>query len=290
MKILVTGSRGFLGSALVRHWKGRHELTLIRGRAGFAQAIAKAPDCDWVIHCGFEVSFRPNPASVERNMESGGAIARFVSAGKAKNLLFVSAAGVMGVSSGAQVRNEDFFGKTDPGFESYRNTAYIESKIRGEELFRSAKIPLTVVYPTTIFGAGMPPETLRSLLESRIAPPGGTSFLALGDFLRAVDILIQEPAEGERYILNGANLPFRDLFTYGRSVTKNPGKFYVLPEIARPALRAAGLVFRKSFLAPAVLDSAFGFKYYSAEKFRRRFSWEPDASPVASLRSALEQD
>ncbi|MGZ3695866.1 MAG: NAD-dependent epimerase/dehydratase family protein, partial [Bdellovibrionota bacterium] len=216
MKILITGASGFLGSSLARHWAGKHELFLMPGRKNFAQNLSLFEPVDWLVHAGFEVSFRPDAQAIERNLASCRAIVDFFKSGKAKALLFVSAAGVMGVSAGPNELNESAIGTTAMEFAGYRATAYIQAKLQAEAIFRSGGMPLTVVYPTTVFGAGMPSETLHAMLESKICPPGGTSFLTLTDFLSAMDLAVSRNAEGEGYILNGKNLLFRDFFRSAR--------------------------------------------------------------------------
>jgi nucleoside-diphosphate-sugar epimerase len=283
VKIILTGSSGFLGGVLARHWVDAHELYLIEGRKDFSLKLAQAPDADWLVHCGFEVSFRLDAQVIERNLRSARAVSEYFKAGRAGRLLFVSAAGVMGVDCEPHPHSEAFLGLTSPGFEAYRNTAYIQAKLECEKLFRAANIPLTVVYPSTVFGTGMPAETLNSLVRGAICPPGGTSFLALRDFLSALDKVIAAPAVGEGYILNGGNLLFRELFSAARSGASARKGFVVLPRATKYLAKAAELFLGGQLLSLPVIQSAFGYKYYSAEKFRQAFIWQPVEDAVEAL-------
>jgi nucleoside-diphosphate-sugar epimerase len=186
-------------------------------------------------------------------------------------LLFVSAAGVMGVGEEPKERNEESFGACDPTYASFLETDYLQSKMEVEEYFRREGLSPTVFYPSTVYGPGMPAATLGAL-RKRIAvvPPGGTSFLSLADFLSAMDLAQEAAPAGERYLLNGANLRYAELFREAAVPLRLP-----LPGLARPALRWVGR--RAALHSTAVLESAFGFKFYSAKKFGRQFSWRPES-------------
>lgn len=290
MKILLTGANGFLGRALARHWReAGHALQLVGGRKDFPAALARAntEPVDWVVHAGFSVEFRRDPAALAANLASAEAVAELFARGRAGRLLFLSAAGVMGVGKMPVERDESKIGRTDEGFEAYSATSYIQGKLACEQLFRAKGIPLTVAYPTTVFGPGMPAATLAAL-EKRLAlvPPGGTSFLGLPCFLRAMDSLLARDATGEGFILNGENLAYQELFETAARERGAPARLVTLPSFARTAARAAGAV-SGGFLSSAVIESAFGFKYYSAEKMRAGLSWEPNPDFAAAYRAAL---
>lgn len=283
MKILLTGAGGFLGKALAAHWGKSHELSLIQGREGFASRLQRSPDCDWLVHAGAEVSFRRDPESLERSLASARAVRDFMKSGRASRLLFVSAAGAAGVGVEARERGEAEIGRTDVPFLSYQQTAYIQGKLRAERIFREAGIPLTVVYPSTVFGAGMNPGTLHSFLHGKLAPPGGSSFLGLPDFIAALDLLLGVPATGEGYLLNGGNLLFAEMFRAARAGKKD---FVVLPRVLRPFLGLTGRLTGDAVLSTAVMQSAFGYKYYSAAKFRSATSWSPQSDFGQMIRQA----
>lgn len=281
MKILLTGAGGYLGRMLSSHWQG-HELRLISGRRGFRDQLAQMPRVDRVVHLGFEVNFRPDKESENRNLDSARALVEFFRRTGSSQLVFVSAAGVMGVGAGERLRTEADYGQTDPGFEAYRDTAYILSKMKAEAIFREAGIPLTVCYPTTVFGPGLP--TLEAL-RGRLVPPGGTSMIASRDFLRAMDILLAGSGEGERFLLNGGNFPFREIFRVAAEESGIKKISLPLPFAARPLLKIAARM-APALLAPAVLDSAFGYKYYSPQSFCRRYGWAPRVTLAEAVREA----
>jgi len=281
VRILLTGSGGFLGKHLSRFLGEKHELVLIEGRKDFRGKIeATNARFDLVIHAGFEVDFSQSVESIARNMESAKAVADFFGEGRADRLLFLSGAAVMGVSQGPIERDESSFGLTDSPFSSYRSCAYVRAKIGCEELFLTRDFPFTVFYPSTVYGPGMPASTLRSL-QSKVAPPGGTSLLDLRDFLSAVGAFLEKPAPG-RFLLNGLNLPYSSLLAEAQK-----GRPFRLPAFAALALPIARPVLTAALPGYSVLESSFGFKYYSAEAAARTFGWQPRFGLSEALSSAL---
>ncbi len=264
MKILITGTSGFLGGALAAYLSRSHEIDAIGGREGFGEKLeARSGGFDWLLHAGYEVDFGAGGDSLARNLRSAHAVNRFCREGRAKRLLFLSGAAVMGVGKKAEERGEERYGLCDSGFSSYRNSSYVKSKIACEELFRAAGIPLTVLYSSTVYGPGMPESTRRSL-QSRLCPPGGTSLIHLQDFLSAVEAALAY-SENERFLVNAFNLPYRELLAAASG--RDP---IVLPGAARLLLP-----FLFWWKGRAVLESSFGYKYYSSRKLRESTGWAP---------------
>lgn len=272
MRILLTGAGGFLGRHLASFLSKKHELTLISGRQEFRKKLAEATGrFDLLIHAGFEVDFSQETASITRNMDSAKAVSDLMGEGRATRMLFLSGAAVMGVSKGPQERDESCFGLTDTPFASYRSCAYVRAKIGCEELFRAQNFPLTVFYPSTVYGPGMPESTLRSL-QSKVAPPGGTSLLDLRDFLSAIGLYLANPLPG-RFIVNGVNLSYASLLEEAqKSSGRRPWR---LPAISRLALPLARPFLLTALPGYSVLESSFGYKYYSSASLTKTFGWKP---------------
>jgi nucleoside-diphosphate-sugar epimerase len=271
VKILLTGAGGFLGGLLAKAWSGRHEVVPIEGRTAFAEKLeAAGGGFELLVHAGFEVDFGPGHRAFDANLASARAVAAFCRSGRAGQLLFLSGAAVLGVGKEPHARNEAAFGTTDPGFFRYAESSYVRSKIECEKLFRAEKLPLTVLYLTTVYGPGMAEGTLRSL-SAGVAPPGGTSILDHRDFLAAMQAWLGRRPAGA-FVVNGENILFRDLIgSYRR--TKGLGAPWTIPPLAKvlvpfaaPVLGAAGA---------AVLEASFGFKFYSAARFQSETGWKP---------------
>ncbi len=263
-RLLLTGASGFLGRALAQSLSGKYELEIIPGRDGFTGKLdAMGGSFEWLLHAGFEVDFGKGGGSLERNIRVAHAVSRFCMDGRAERLLFLSGAAVMGVGKAPEERGEECYGKSDPGFSAYHGSDYVRSKIACEELFRAARLPLTVLYPSTVYGPGMKESTRRGLL-SRICPPGGTSMMDLRDFLSAVEAALAFPGH-ERFVVNAINLPYRELLTAASG--RSP---FVIPKAAKFLVP-----FAKPWKGHPVLQSSFGYKYYSARKLTELTGWQP---------------
>jgi nucleoside-diphosphate-sugar epimerase len=295
-RALVTGAGGFLGGEIVRHLEagGAWEVAAARTRRDIAELDRIAGDerIDAIVHAGFEVDFSPAVSGVSEseNVRTTRRLAAWAKARGFPHFVFLSAAGILGVSKGPRVRNEDDRGSTDAPFASYRGTRYVGDKLLCEEALAAYPGTASILYLTTVYGASMPRETRVALTRMRglnpvvLVPPGGTSFLALEDFLFAFDLVL-EKRPSRSLVLSGGNVSYRALYETAAAVLGVSRRKKIVPLPAatvRVARRFAG-----RFLTTAVLESAFGFKYYSAERARATIGWEPRRMLAETLRAAL---
>lgn len=299
MRLLLTGASGFLGSHLrdaLSH--AGHDILALGGRRDLALWEAPAHETlDAVLHAGFEVDFAP--AAGGSSESENVALTRRLVAGLPRAshdppyFVFLSAAGALGVGETDRARNEEDRGRTDRGFESYRGTRYIQDKLTCEILLEGYPGPWCVVYLPTVYGPGMPEGTVRELRRAAgafplaVCPPGGTSFLDLRDFLAAVALVLNHRATG-RYLISGGNALYRDLYATAARVLGAGHRQRVLrlPCWTRGlAVRAARL--SQAGMGSAVVASAYGFKYYSAERIRRDLGWSPRYTLEEALQRAV---
>src|SRR3989338_10645708 len=106
MRVLITGAGGFLGRAVAKHLAKECALTTISGSRDFFPFLNnyRGAPFDRVLHLGFSVDFRQGGKSYAKNLLSARALASFCSVGHAEKLIFVSAAGVMGVGANPRDR------------------------------------------------------------------------------------------------------------------------------------------------------------------------------------------
>jgi nucleoside-diphosphate-sugar epimerase len=284
--IVVTGTSGFLGGAIARRLS---QVNAARGRRDLA-AVLESSDASTIVHAGFHVDFAAMTGRVEddphRNLDSFARVLRFAEQG-GRRVVFLSAAGVLGVSDSPRTRNELDVGRTDRGFEPYRATRYIQEKLACEAMLVASSVPWTILYPTTVYGPGMARGVLDGAASARplrMVPPGGTSWLALDDFLGAVDRVLATPVH-ERFVLSSGNLRFADLARAGAEARNSRARVVVLPPKTRTLLGAVPPRLRR--MSTAVVDSAFGFKYYSSQHATRTLGWVSNTSIDDALRSAL---
>ena len=286
--ILLTGTSGFLGSQIRHHlhtqlnrWRvfevaNRKEFENFEGR--FANQ-----NFDIVIHSGFSISFQTYTGKDSfKNIENTQRVLKFARERGASYVIFLSAAGTLGVSQNNQIRDEDHFGKTDPEFINYLNTQYIQDKIACQQFIDGFSIPAATLYLTTVYGPSMDIDVVKGLNKICginpivLYPSGGTSFLDLRDFFCALDLILLERPEGGM-VLSSGNILFSGLYRAVLNFHKLGGRKIMIP-IPQRAKRIFDLDIINRFASlknTAVLKTAFGYKYYSPHRVRSLVGWSP---------------
>ncbi len=287
---MVTGTRGFLGRAIAEHLRGLgHEVAEVPSRENFSARLkdAVSPGADVLIHAGFLVRFTPpNSAAPSGNLDSARAVAEACQAGRVGQLIFIGAAGVCGVGTKAVPRGERLTGATDPGFEPYLATEYVQEKLAATKMLKNSIHTVAILHPTTVYGIGMQAQVVDGLRgRLKLVPPGGTSGVSLADFLRAVELVITRRTKGT-FLVNGENFSFRSLFRWsaqGSLSLRVPLPFFLGTLFRRLALTPWGSA--KGF---AVHHSTFGFKHYSSGRIQRELGWHPQVAMADAIKEALD--
>ncbi len=172
---------------------------------------------DKVYHCAAIVSFNPKDRQEMLRVNVEGT-ANVVNACLLKNiqkLCHVSSIATLGRNSTRDLVTEETHWKTSP-----ENSWYAISKYGAErEVWRGAEegLNVVVVNPSLIIGPG--DWNKGSIVVFRMASKGlkfytsgKTGYVDVRDVSGAMTRLMDSEIQGERFILNGANLPFRTFF------------------------------------------------------------------------------
>ncbi len=228
MRVFVTGGTGFVGKPTVgRLLEGGHEVRcLVRrtSRTGEleelgcelvygdvtdkASVLERMRGCEWVVHLANVYSFWEPDRSVYRRVNVEGT----------RNVM--EAALEAGVSKVAHVSTLVVWGNTpDSPFDeespvgTKRLTEYARSKHEGDEvvwdLYRQKGLPVVVLYPGAVLGAGDPKATgqyVRDLIErrvpARIFEDSAFTFVHVDDVAEAiVRALEKEGNLGGKYLV-----------------------------------------------------------------------------------------
>jgi nucleoside-diphosphate-sugar epimerase len=298
---LVTGTSGYLGSRIAAHLATRGFRVLERrGRRETAELPAFSPGgpVDLIVHAGFTVDFSavgPGAAGESESVANTRAVAAWGKAHGAPHLVFLSAAGILGVSATSRVRAEESVGETEASFEAYRATRYIQDKLACEGVLADYPGLATTLYLTTVYGPGMKGPArgallgLRGLSPLAVVPPGGTSYLDLQDLLEGIDLVAARRPAGA-LILSSGNLTYRQLYAEAADVLGVAWRkrVMVLPMGSRGMVERAMAAWNGRGPAAAILASTFGFKYYSSERARRLLGFKPRRPLRATLEAALK--
>jgi dihydroflavonol-4-reductase len=239
MKAFITGATGFIGIRVARRLiASRHDLRcLVRKPSPAAQelkglgATLVAGDlndpasltngmkgCDWVIHLAGLYSFwEPDRRAFhDINVTGTRNVMECALATGVSKVIHVSTVGVFGKPA-----DSPFSENSNPG--PVRFGRYFQTKAEADEivwgLFQSRALPVVVVYPGAVLGAGDPKATgqyIKNLIDRRL--PATVFDNAVMTFVHVNDVaeVIARAAEkegniGERYLAGSQRMSFREI-------------------------------------------------------------------------------
>ncbi|WP_273446369.1 NAD-dependent epimerase/dehydratase family protein [Neolewinella agarilytica] len=240
--ILLTGATGFLGGYLARGLKehlggaDRRCRLLVRESSdlmglgplpkGWETTVGDLNDpeslldalegIDTIIHAAAMVSFQPEDRDKMQlvNGEGTANLVNMALAAGTRRLVHLSSVAVLNRRSGGPVVT-----LKDRWPEEKPNSSYAESKFAAErEVWRGQAegLSVAVLYPSTILGAGdfsghNTPALWRMAASGRnIYPDGSAGFVAVEDVVDATLFALDRDIDGDRFLLNAANLSWKD--------------------------------------------------------------------------------
>lgn len=313
--ILVTGSNGLVGSHIVSELLGRgmqvkalirsekalnqikrtltfyHEfpdlllknITFVKGDVNDIPSLENAFEgVDAVCHCAAVVSFHPRDkeALQKVNIEGTANAVNIVLWRGVKRFCHISSIAVLGAGTAGVIKEYPLFDNLPKG------TWYARSKFMAErEVWRGIEegLEAVILNPSIILGPGdwnNGSSQLFSLVYKGLNfySEGITGYVDVRDVARAAVLALESDVRGERFILNGENLSFKELFFEMADALGRP----------RPSLKVnrplAELVWRLAWLSEKITGkpspitretarSAFEYYYYSAAKFKNQFNF-----------------
>lgn len=237
--ILVTGGTGFVGSyilrylvdagATVRAFKRstspmdlvddiKDQIEWVEGDILDVPFIEEAMDgIDYVYHAAAMISFNPKEAAQMLKVNGEGT-ANIVNAALykgIKKLVHVSSIAALGRKEHQPNINEQAQWEN-----SKENSNYAISKFKAEcEVWRGMQegLNIAIINPSVILGAGYWDQGSCKLFGKankgmQYYPSGSTGFVDVRDVARAAIQLMDSDIVGERYIVNGENLMYKEFF------------------------------------------------------------------------------
>jgi dihydroflavonol-4-reductase len=253
--ILLTGGTGFLGSYIVQELVKRGErvrllvrdASKIKAMEGVEAVEGDVLDTESLeaafqgvthaIHSAAVVSFWPRRREEMRRINVEGTANMVNAALEAGVQKFVH---ISSIAALGRIQNAPKIDENSKWVKSRLNSAYGRSKYLAElEVYRGVEEGLKAVIcnPGVIIGAGHWNQGSPKLFTSvygglRFYNPGQTGFVSVQDTARAaVDLMYSDLCEGERFVLVGQNMLYKDFFEL---VAKSMG--VKAPRVAVPRL------------------------------------------------------
>ncbi len=313
--ILVTGGTGFIGSSLViaLHQKGhdvrilrrehsdlraignlkvRHILGDIRDRESVRKAIS---GCSVVFHTAAVISHwrKEREFMFETNIIGTRNVVETCEELGIQKLVYTSSVSAVGFRSDGQLADET----TEFNWQPY-DIGYRISKFRAEqEVWHGIKrgLPAVILNPSTVIGprdihfhGG---QLIRDVFRKRIFyyMKGGMNIVYIDDVVSGHLEALDRGRIGERYILAGENLTYKDVFTTTAEVVGGIRPFIRLPIpgvklIASAAEAISTFTGRRPWVSRELVAGMEVRNWFSSEKARRElgYSITPFKEAIAS--------
>lgn len=235
----------------------------------------------YIYHCAGKVSFdsRDKKEMWETNVLFTRRLVDFCLQHSVKKLVYVSSVAAVGGG------NEGLISESN-GFPTQKKSIYSQTKTQGEfEVWRGIAegLDAVIVNPTVILGPGNWRQSSGRFFHTayqgmKFYTHGSTGFVDNRDVGEILVRLMHSPISGERFILNAANLSFREIFTkIAGALGKNPPSQVIPPFIAGLGWRMEWLRSRLTGTAARLtkenVKSAFRIQQYSAEKIETMLNY-----------------
>lgn len=308
-KILITGATGFIGSYLVRYLlqQGCINLRCTRQPSSSLALLKDAADkVEWVTadmldipaletamegvqqvyHCAAVVSFheKDNPILHKTNVEGTANIVNLALDFGVEKLVHVSSIAAIG-----RKPNDPHIDEKTTWQDADWNSPYGISKHWAEmEVWRGIAEGLNaaIVNPSNVLGSGFwegrtsTGQIFYNIWKGlRFHPLGTSGFVDVRDVVRFMVWLMESKISSERFILNGENLPFKQLFEkIAASVGVKPPSVPVTPFVREVAWRvawlAAKIMGKSPFITKQTARSSARTFFYDNQKSLATFAFQ----------------
>lgn len=309
MRALVTGTSGFVGSAVARRLAADgHEIRVLlrptsdrRNLDGMAAEIvegdladpqslkAAVKGCDAVFHVAadYRIWVPDGGASMYRaNVDGSRDLVRAACEAGVGRIVYTSSVAVLYPLPGTEVSDETSVATVDNMISHYKKSKFLaeEAVMR---LVREESAPVVIVNPSAPFGPRdiKPTPTGRIVLDAaKGRMPAyldtGLNAVHVDDVAEGHLLAFDKGEIGERYVLGGDNITLREIIGIVTDYVGRGGPWLKLPQaplypVAWVAERLAHVTGREPVMTVDALRMAAKHMYYSSDKARDRLGYAP---------------
>jgi len=241
-------------------------------------------NCDMVLHAAGVVSFAPSDAELLKkvNIEGTANVMNVALSSGVKKVGFVSSIAALGRNSTEGIVDEECHFKHTKLESNYALSKYYAE----QEVWRAAQegLDVVIVNPSVILGPGDSEKGSSQIFEKinnglKFYTTGSTGYVDVVDVSSSLIALLFSKIKNERFIVNGANLKYRDCFDrIAVAFNKPKATIKVTPFLKEIAWRLEllrSLVTGKSpLLTKETANSAMTDSSYSTSKIEQAISYQ----------------
>ncbi|MGB8252674.1 MAG: NAD-dependent epimerase/dehydratase family protein [Anaerolineaceae bacterium] len=322
MKILVTGSTGFIGSAICRELASRGEQVIAFRRSGSntkplddltiehrignlndpTSLIKAVKGVDAVIHCAAQLGSSTDwrrfyDVTVRGTRE----LLDAARAEKVRRFVHTSSVAALGVPErGFRNSSRSLLSEAHTWNFPSQRWQYGYAKYLAElEVQRAVALGLdaVIVNPSSVFGPGDVLRAQSSVIRMvadgglRLSAPGGMNVVHIRDVVLGHLAALEHGLRGERYILGGENLPHDQFIRHILECAGLSTRIITLPlplvKLMRKLFFLTSRIFHLS-INPGILNLAGYYFYYDLEKSHKQLGLPSPSSARQAIADAAQ--
>ena len=241
-------------------------------------------DCSRVLHCAAIVSFHPAEAELMRkvNIEGTANVVNVALSKGIKKLGYISSIAALGRNSTVGIVDEECYFKATKLDSNYALSKYYAE----QEVWRASQegLDVVIVNPSVILGPGDWNKGSSQIFQKihsglKFYTTGSTGYVDVIDVANSLVDLLLSSVKNERFIVNGANLKYRDCFDrIAIALGKPKSSIKVTPLLKELAWRfekvRSFITSKPPLLTKETANSAMTDGAYSTEKIKKEIDFQ----------------
>jgi dihydroflavonol-4-reductase len=236
-------------------------------------------DCSRVLHCAAIISFHPAEVELMRkvNIEGTANVVNVALSKGIKKLGYISSIAALGRNSTVGIVDEECYFKATKLDSNYALSKYYAE----QEVWRASQegLDVVIVNPSVILGPGDWNKGSSQIFQKihsglKFYTTGSTGYVDVMDVANSLVDLLLSSVKNERFIINGANLKYRDCFDrIAKNLKKPKATIKVTPFLKEIAWRLEAirsfLSGKKPLLTKETANSAMTTSKFSSAKIEK---------------------
>jgi dihydroflavonol-4-reductase len=241
-------------------------------------------DCSRVLHCAAIVSFHPAEAELMRkvNIEGTANVVNIALSKGIEKLGYVSSIAALGRNSTVGIVDEECYFKATKLDSNYALSKYYAE----QEVWRGSQegLDVVIVNPSVILGPGDWNKGSSQIFQKihsglKFYTTGSTGYVDVMDVANSLVELLFSSVKNERFIVNGANLKYRDCFDrIAIALGKPKASIKVTPFLKELAWRLEAIrsfiTSKTPLLTKETANSSMTDGAYSTEKIKKEIDFQ----------------